>query len=86
MTYKMKIRIPIGGLLKSVKDLEDSVNNSMKGFGFDEKMTVTSVIDVDVTVSRALTNEEIARMTGIAQATYKEKFGYAEVESFELQY
>ena len=82
MTYRFEfgIRVPVGKLLNTVKQLEDSVNDSMQSFGFSEKMIITSVIPLEMTVKRLPTDSEMYKIREILQAQYADAFGSATIE------
>lgn len=82
--YLINVRLSTGKLFKAVEDVETSLNSTMKGFGFDEKIVITSVLPVSLSVSRALTSEEIDSYTKVVERTFAEKYGFAQVESFKL--
>ena len=60
ITYKIPIYVHLENVLPSVSDLVDYVNNTMKTFGFNEKLSIRSrVIDVVITLPKKPTFEQI---------------------------
>lgn len=83
VVYKISLRCSMEPLFDSVKKFTDEINEIMGGFGFNEKVQVTSLLPVTVSVSRELTEEEITELRLIIVNTMKEKFDYVNIESIE---
>lgn len=82
--YNIKVRTSLKKIIKSVGNLEDSLNETMSGFGFDEKISITSIIPMKLKVERELTNDEKKDIQKIIELNFNDSFGLAQVESFEL--
>jgi hypothetical protein len=66
-------------------DILDSVNETMQGFGFDEKARLIHTRNLILTVERELTEEEKSKIIEVMQNEFKESeaFHSLEVLSFE---
>jgi hypothetical protein len=84
-TYTVGVRIPVGKILPKWREIEDRVNNTMKGFGFAEKMMQTYVQDFQVSVTRELTDAEIDDLKKLMQKSAREQFEFAEIEYFIVE-
>lgn len=60
--YVFGVNVIAENVLPSVKDIVDSVNTFMKGFGFDEKITLRSKLDIYTISSDKLLNDEQLRI------------------------
>ena len=78
--FEFGIRVPVGKLLNTVKQLEDSVNDSMQSFGFSEKMVITSVIPLEMTTHKMPTDSEMRQIREVLQAECAKCFGSATIE------
>lgn len=59
MIYTAKFSLKLRTAIKEVAELEDSINESMKDFGSDEKLSVWSdCFSVDITVEKEMSEEE----------------------------
>lgn len=57
--YNLIFQFKTGDVISSIRDIENSVNDTMKSFGFDEKMFFQSKIPaIQMTASRPLTEAE----------------------------
>lgn len=82
MKYEIKLRVPLAAVSKTVEGLETSLNETMKGFGYDDPLKITAVTTMTLTTDRELDLVEKGKITDIVEATAKEKFGYGKVEKF----
>ena len=82
--YDIKVRTSLKKIINSVGNLEDSLNETMSGFGFDKKISITSIIPMKLKVERELTSEEKKDIQKIIELNFKNSFGLAQVEFFEL--
>ncbi len=80
ITFEIGIRVQARKLLSPVKDLEDSVNDAMQGFGFSEKLCVTTLLPLEMSVERRTTPEEMKSMLEAIGKTFSEQFGPAQIE------
>ena len=86
--YNITFSVDLGAFIPEVGDLCNSVNETMQGFGFHEKMGLRSeCINTALTVNEKLTQEQETKITSImiqqfeaAQPTWKVK-----LESFKYE-
>ncbi len=72
--YIIPVTCDLGKTLPSVGEMVDSVNSTMKDFGFDEKMCIRSqIMTVTLETERELTEQEKFQIQGMLQASYDEK-------------
>ena len=82
--YEVRVSFPVAGVSRTVKEIEDSVNNTMSNFGYkDEKIVIRSSIDLILTVNRTLTQTEKDGMSHIIEENYTKGFGPSHVLSFK---
>jgi hypothetical protein len=79
-TYEIGIRVLTGSVVPAVLELEASLNESMSGFGFDEKMQITSVLPVQIAANRRLTEEELQLAAETIRQRTHAVLGNAELE------
>lgn len=61
-------------LIPEIKDLTDSVNRTMKGFGFDEEMHLRGkAVNIEITAERKLKPTEKRKIAEHALAVFSEK-------------
>jgi len=82
--YLIQVRTPIGKLMPSVQELQDSINKFMSPMT-NEEIVITSVIDLNLTSSKRLTPKDKTAISDIVKREFSEKFGSAVVESFKMQ-
>ena len=82
ITYEFGIRLKTSSVYPKVKDMEDAINESMAGFGFDEKMVTTYLQTGNMTSSKELTEDEVNKVTGIIMDNCIEKLGWGQLEYF----
>ena len=75
---KFRLRIPIEVALEealpSIGDIIHSVNDTMEGFGFSEKLTLRSTLfHFEVTIERKPTTEECEKLAGILQSFFEQR-------------
>lgn len=80
--YTITLELSMGDLLSEINDFETSINESMKGFGFDEKMYITSQLPLELTVNQKMTDAQKQQMEGLIHKTYAETFKHVRVLSF----
>lgn len=78
--YIFDIRMPVRDFIPTIKNFEDSVNESMKGVGFDEKMITTFVFPIELIVQKEMTNEEIQKVQDVIEGQVRTHYGYASIE------
>jgi hypothetical protein len=81
--YLVELRLSIGEISPEVKKVEDSINKTMRDFGFDETMYTTSVLPMELSVNRRLTPEEQQTFKDIIVAEYGKKCKHVEVVKFD---
>ncbi len=68
--YNLIFQFKTGDVIPSIRDIENSVNDTMRSFGFSEKMFFQSTAPaIQMTASRPLTQEEQDRL--VAEANVK---------------
>jgi len=81
MEYLVKLRMPMSNFSTGVKDLETELNGVLKDVG--QKLSVTSVLPMTVTVYRPFTEEEMALYQKLLLESFATKFvGPITIESF----
>lgn len=66
VTYVATFRVDLGQLLPTVGRMTDSMNKTMREFGFSEKLVIESETPMlEVSVSRALTGDELEKLSRI---------------------
>ena len=61
--YEAKFSIKLRNVVEAVKELEDSINDSMKNFGLDDKLsTETELLTASIIVGYELSAEEEHKM------------------------
>lgn len=70
--YSLYFTCRTGGILKAVKDIEDSINDTMHGFGFDEKMIIrgASPIVTKITSPVMLPTDKLREFGDLAACEY----------------
>ena len=72
--YAIKCKFKTGNLLPEMKQLEDSVNSFMSGFGFHEKMTLWTEAElISLSSNRELTEEERFKVLRDLNLSFEEK-------------
>lgn len=73
--YTFQVEANIGNVIPSVGKVLDSVNETMRGFGFNEgKLTARTVISSGtITVIRKLSRAELLKMREVIEETCKER-------------
>jgi len=80
-TYLIPITCNLGKVFSSVGEIVDSVNETMHGFGFPEKMSLRSeIVTMKFTVHRELTMEEKLKVRQSIQEVYQERLPEQELE------
>ena len=74
ITYEIGLEIKTVELFPSIGAMEDSLNKTMQGFGFDEKMVTITTLPLTLTFSRVLTEEEQNKVINLALVTYQKQF------------
>ena len=81
MTYNFPVEFDVGSVLPSVKEITDTVNDSMSAFGFNEKMSIRGeLLQMIVNTPRELTDEENETIREAAQTTITEAFPQYQVK------
>lgn len=63
MSHVYKITVVLNANWRDgVRDLTTSINETMKSFGFDEKLVLTNELPLHLTVERVLTSQEEVRI------------------------
>ena len=74
--YTFDITADLGKVLPSVGELTNSINSTMNGFGFPEKLSIRSkIMSGSIEVDKPMTKEEI----GIAISIIKKNLGESEL-------
>ena len=84
MTYDIIFEVNYSALHPAIKELEDELNKSMSGFGFDEKAIIRTELPLILTCDRPMTKVEISRATDIILITLNDKGMNAILKSFIL--
>jgi len=71
--YLYKVEVDTASLFKTVKGLEDSINETMSGFGFSEKMVMRTTLDFVLSTAREATQEELELVKASIESVMKEK-------------
>lgn len=82
ITYKIGIRIPLGKILPRAQEIDDSINENIQRFGFDEKVMITSILPFELKVPDEITKEDLAKCKQIVLDGMIKHFGWAKIESF----
>lgn len=78
--FEIGVRCPVAPLSSAVRDVEGALNKSMAGFGFSEKLVITSVVPLVLTVARMPTDAEMAFTRAAIEKEFSDKFGPSKVE------
>ena len=71
MNYEISIQFNTRDYIPSVGSLEDTLNNCMRDFNFDEELRVVTTIKIaNMNTARAMNDDEIE----IARASFQEHF------------
>lgn len=74
MTYTFEIQIPTRSIIAAASGVEGAINESMKGFGFDEKMVLLTTFSLDMTCDRELTQAELMATEGLIGMEYEKRY------------
>ena len=78
--FEIGVRMNMRDLVPKAKEVEDSVNDTMQSFGFSEKMRVTTVLPMELSVAQQPTAAEWESFKAIIIQTFREQYGFAEIE------
>lgn len=73
--YEAKFSIRLRSVVDAVKDFEDSINQTFKEFGLNEKLITESEIgSIEIQVDRELSDEEQYKMRALLESEMVQKF------------